>query len=194
MLAPYRGAGIQKKTKKKQLSHAQRLRHEKGLQRAEAVQAQLDNKLEDAKSRLKRRQGRRALWDDVNDVSNEEVRKAIKAPGRFDTLDDDEDLSDNIQPFHGDTEIKVISGVQVPSFATGQSMNLSVGPTLAPSSKKPGTFGVSKAQVELEVENETAVNGQQSTTPPAASTIEPATTTAPSAVDEVPENGDDEIT
>lgn len=146
MLAPYRGAGIQKKAKKKQLSHAQRLRHERGLQRGEAVQDQLQSKVEDARAKLKKRQGRRALWEDVNGLSNEEVRKAIKAPGRFDSLDDDEDVSDDIQPFHGDTEIKVISGVLVPSFATGQSMSLAVGPSLAPSNKKPGTFGVSSAQ------------------------------------------------
>lgn len=146
VLKPYHGAGIQKKTKKKQLSHAQRMRHEKGLARAEAVQAQLEVKVEEAKSRLKKRQSRRALWDDVNGASKEETRKAIKAPGRFGALDDEDDMKDNIEPFYGDTEIKVIGGVQVPAFATGEAMNVAMGPGFTTSTKKPGTFGVQSKQ------------------------------------------------
>ena len=144
MLAPYRGAGIQKKSKRKQPSHAQKVRHEKGLQRGEATQDRLQTKLADAKSRLKRRQNRRALWEEVNTTSNEEVRKAIKIPGRFDSLNEDEELRDDIEAFEGDTEIKVIGGVQVPAFATGETMNVAVAPAFMTSTKKPGTFGTTK--------------------------------------------------
>ena len=83
------------------------------------------------------------MWEDINHASNEEVRKAIKAPGHLGALDEDEDVKDDIVPFHGDTEIKVIDGVRVPAFATGQSLSLAVPTAFAPSSKKPGTFGVS---------------------------------------------------
>lgn len=149
VLAPYHGAGIHKKIKNKRLSRAQRVRHSRGMQRGQEVQDQLQAKVADAKSRLRQRQGRRALWEDINSTSNEEVRKAIKAPGRFDSLDDeDEDLKDNIQPFHGDTEIKVIDGIQVPTFATGESLSLTMGPASIANSKKPGTFGLNTTKPE----------------------------------------------
>jgi len=148
VLAPYRGAGIQKKQKKKHMTHAQRVRHEKDLAKAEATQDRLHMKVEDAKSRLKKRQGRRALWDEVNNSSTEEVRKAIKAPGRFELLDEDEELKDDIQPFHGDTEIKIIGGVQVPSFATGEALNVAVVPTVISNGKKPGSFGITPDNTE----------------------------------------------
>lgn len=76
------------------------------------------------------------MWDEVNDASKEETRKAIKAPGRFDSLNDDE-AEDDIEPFHGDTEIKIIDGVQVPTFATGQTLTFTMGPSLAVSTNKP---------------------------------------------------------
>lgn len=142
VLAPYHGAGIQKKNKRKHLTHAQRVRHEKELAKAEANQDRLDVKVADAQARLKKRHGRRALWEDVNVDSNEEVRKAIRAPGRFGVLDVDQESRDDIQPFHGDTEIKVIGGVQVPAFATGEALNVAVVPTMVSNGKRPGTFGV----------------------------------------------------
>lgn len=135
VLAPHRGAGVQKKKKVKPLKRSQRVRHEKGQARAEAVQDRFHTKVEDATSRLKKRQFRRGLWDEVNDASKEELRKTIKAPGRFDVLNDDE-ADDGIEPFHGDTEIKVIDGVQVPTFATGQTLTFAVGPSLTASKKE----------------------------------------------------------
>lgn len=138
VLAPHRGAGIQKKKKVKSLKRSQRVRHEKGQARAEAVQDRFHTKIADATSRLRKRQSRRALWDEVNDASKEEVRKAIKPPGRFDALNDDDDGTENdIEPFHGDTEIKVIDGVQVPTFATGQTLTFAVGPSLVATKKEP---------------------------------------------------------
>lgn len=136
VLAPHRGGGIQKKKKVKPLKRSQRVRHEKGQARAEAVQDRFHTKVEDATSRLKKRQFRRALWDEVNDASKEEIRKTIKAPGRFDTLNEDDGTEDDIEPFHGDTEIKVIDGVQVPTFATGQTLTFAVGPSLAANNKE----------------------------------------------------------
>lgn len=143
VLKPYLSNGIQKKTKKKNLTHAQKLRHQKGIEKGTAIEDRLAAKVTDSKTRSRKRQNRRAMWEDINSASNEEVRKAIKAPGRFEALEEDEEVKDDIQPFHGDTEIKVIDGVQVPTFATGQSLNLSLTTAFAPSTKKPGTFGVS---------------------------------------------------
>lgn len=128
------------------MTHAQKVRHQKGLEKGEATSDQLAAKVIDSKSRSRKRQNRRALWEDINNASNEEVRKAIKAPGRLD-IDEDEEGKDDIQPFHGDTEIKVIDGVQVPAFATGQSLSLSVATPFASSAKKPGTFGISAKPV-----------------------------------------------
>lgn len=156
VLAPYHGAGVHKKTKNKRLSRTQRIRHDRGIQRGQEVQDQMQVKVADAKSRLRQRQGRRALWEDINTNSSEEVRKAIKAPGRFDSLDDeDEDSKDNIEPFHGDTEIKVIQGIQVPAFATGESLSLAMGPSSTMTSKKPGTFGITSSKPEEPVDEVT---------------------------------------
>lgn len=137
VLAPHRGGGIQKKKKVKPLKRSQRVRHERGLARAEAVQDRTHTKIADATSRLKKRQSRRALWDEVNDASKEEARKAIRAPGRFDSLNEDDGTGDDIEPFHGDTEIKVIDGVQVPTFATGQTLTFAVGPSLTTTNREP---------------------------------------------------------
>lgn len=108
------------------------MRHAKGLARAEMIQDQLAAKVADAKSRSRKVQSRRALWADINAVSKDETRKTIKGPGRFDSLHDnsEDDGTDEVRPFHGDTEIKVINGVQVPAFATGQTFTMSLGPAL----------------------------------------------------------------
>lgn len=120
-------SGIHKKRKHKQVTRGQRVRREKGLSRAEAVQDQLGSKIADSKFRLKKRQGRKALWDDINSTSKDEARKAIKGPGRFDMLKDDDETENDpiLEPYHGDTEIKVIDGVQVPAFAVGIPMTIS---------------------------------------------------------------------
>ena len=129
VLAPYRGAGIQKKQKKKPLSHGQRVRHAKGLARGEAIQDRHAVKVADAKKRSRKVDLRRSLWEDINTTTKDETRKAIKGPGRFGALDeDDEDAVGEVQPFHGDTEIKVIDGVLVPAFASGQTMTMSLPP------------------------------------------------------------------
>ena len=125
------------------------MRHQRGLVKGEAVQDRLNVKVAEAKSRLKKRQGRRALWEEVNVDSHEEVRKAIKAPGRFEVVDEDEEVKDDIRPFHGDTEIKVLGGVQVPAFATGEALSVAVVPALMSSGKKPGTFGVAPDTAEV---------------------------------------------
>lgn len=128
---------MQKKQKKKQLSHGQRVRQAKDLARAQMVQDQLEAKVAEAKSRSKKVQSRRALWEDINSATTDETRKAIKGPGRFDALNDEsDDGKDDIQPFHGDTEIKVIDGVQVPAFATGLTMTMSLGPSFTTDTKK----------------------------------------------------------
>lgn len=140
VLAPYRSGGIQKKQKKKQISRGQRVRHARDLTKAERIQDRLAAKVADAKSRSKKVQSRRALWEDINATTQDETRKTIKGPGRFDVLGDSEDEGkDDIQPFDGDTEIKVIDGVQVPAFATGQTFTMSLGPVLQADVKKNNT-------------------------------------------------------
>lgn len=151
VLAPHRGNGILKKRKVKQLTRGQRARQAQILERAQVVQDQHVSKVDEAKQRAKKVQARRALWEDINEATEEDVRKTIKAPGRFDALQDDA-LEDDIVPFEGDTEIKVLDGVQVPAFAAGTKMTLGLGGlTQGKPRPKPAEEIVSVASAEGEV-------------------------------------------
>jgi Alb1 len=102
------------------------VRHEKGLSRAEAIMDQMEKKVEVAQTRVKTRKDRSAMWEDINDISKEETRKAPK----FQVLahreidDDEADWSDVPQHFEGDTEMKVVDGVQVPVSAAAVKLTL----------------------------------------------------------------------
>jgi len=59
------------------MTRGQRMRQEKGLARAEAVQEQLVKKFHVVDARLKKRQARKALWDEINRVGNKEERQKV---------------------------------------------------------------------------------------------------------------------
>lgn len=71
------------------MTRGQRVRQEKGLARAEAVMDQMERKVDDAKTKLKKRNMRKALWEEVNDATADEKRKAMKGPGRGIVLGED---------------------------------------------------------------------------------------------------------
>ncbi|KAJ5101960.1 hypothetical protein NUU61_004182 [Penicillium alfredii] len=71
ILAERSNAGIQKKQSKgKRISRAQRLRQEKGMERAEAVSDQLQIKKAKSVARAKNVKARRADWEDTNQKSS----------------------------------------------------------------------------------------------------------------------------
>ena len=123
------------KKKAKPMKRGQRARQEKGLARAETVMNQMVKKVEGSQSRTKKMRDRRALWDEVNEASKEEKRKAPRVQVLADEMNGSEDdWEDEPQAFEGDTEMKVIDGVQVPASAAGSKLvivdrNLSANPS-----------------------------------------------------------------
>ena len=117
MLAARSNGGISKaKRKVKPMKRGQRARQERGLARAEVVMDQLAKKVDSVQSRDKKRRERRAIWEEVNDASKEEKRKTPKLPtGPTDS--EEEEWEDEPQVYEGDTETKVMDGVQVPATA-----------------------------------------------------------------------------
>lgn len=118
-------SGVGKKNKTKPMKRGQRVRQEKGLARAEAVMSQMEKKKVGADQKLKKRRDRRALWDEVNDASKEEQRKAPK----FDILQsveaNDGEWEDEIDDaVGGDTEMKMVDGVRVPANAAAIKMTV----------------------------------------------------------------------
>jgi Alb1 len=101
------------------MKRGQRARQERGLARAEVVMDQLARKMEGAQSRDKKRRDRRAIWEEVNDASKEEKRKAPKFQGLANGVNwvDEDGWEDEPQTDGGDTEMKVVDGVEVPATA-----------------------------------------------------------------------------
>jgi len=79
-------AGIRKK-KQKPLKRGQRVRHLKGLERADIVKEQLDSKLKKSLGKLKTIKERRKEWEDMNEkfILSGEVRPVSSS--KFDILD-----------------------------------------------------------------------------------------------------------
>ena len=100
----------------KPMKRGQRARQEQGLARAEAVMSQMTKKLESAQSRQKKRKDRSAIWEEVNDAAEETKGKTPKFQLPADEGDDD-DWEDEPQAYTGDTEMKVVDGVQIPATA-----------------------------------------------------------------------------
>ncbi|KAH7063701.1 Alb1-domain-containing protein [Macrophomina phaseolina] len=59
-------AGISKKQKKKRLTHQQRVRQERAMEKADANYDKLERKVEDSKQRARRVQERRKDWEALN--------------------------------------------------------------------------------------------------------------------------------
>ncbi|KGO75735.1 Ribosome biogenesis protein Alb1 [Penicillium italicum] len=87
VLADRATSGIQKKQKNDKISRAQRLRQQKGMDRAEAVMDQLEIKKAKSVARGKTVNSRRADWEDTN-------RKTL-AFSALQQDDDDEDDEDD---------------------------------------------------------------------------------------------------
>ncbi|KAI9873031.1 MAG: hypothetical protein M1823_008022, partial [Watsoniomyces obsoletus] len=78
----------------------------------------MEKKVEELQTKAKKRNQRRAIWEEVNEASLEEKRKTPKLQvsenGAAGDVDEWEDVP---QAFEGDTEMKVVDGVQVPAAA-----------------------------------------------------------------------------
>ncbi|KAL9073283.1 MAG: hypothetical protein Q9157_004814 [Trypethelium eluteriae] len=82
-----RDEGITKKKKQKSMSRQQRLRHQKGLERADRNLDKLDRKLATSVQKKKKVNARRANWDDLNGS----IAKQIKADQPNKTAEDGRD-------------------------------------------------------------------------------------------------------
>ncbi|KAJ5620320.1 hypothetical protein N7510_004304 [Penicillium lagena] len=87
VLSERANSGVQKRQKKgKNMTKAQRLRQQKGLERAEAVVDQMEVKLTKSANRQKTINSRRAAWEDTNRKST--IFQALQQ--EEDETDDDE--------------------------------------------------------------------------------------------------------
>lgn len=133
-LAARPNGGITKPSKKKQkpMKRGQRVRHEKGLARAEAVQDRLAKKVDEAASRQNKRKSRKAVWEEVNnDASKEEQTKPTPK-----VKDLDDNNTDHVrgedgwedEPMMGADEknldVKVVDGVTVPASAPAMELTV----------------------------------------------------------------------
>lgn len=89
VLAAQSNGSITKKKKQKPLSRQQRLRREKGLERAEIVMDQKETAIEKSKNKGRRVQNRRAAWEELNG-SAKQIAKA-KLGGDAEKTDNDKD-------------------------------------------------------------------------------------------------------
>ncbi|MCJ1337938.1 hypothetical protein MMC09_003222 [Bachmanniomyces sp. S44760] len=91
VLSTHHGARITKrKAKGKQLTRQQRRRHEKGMERAEAVMDKTETKVDRIVSKGKANKERRAAWDEFNSKI-EETAKICKPNKSVDEVDEWED-------------------------------------------------------------------------------------------------------
>ncbi|KAF2161417.1 hypothetical protein M409DRAFT_28149 [Zasmidium cellare ATCC 36951] len=77
-------AGISKKKKSKTQTHAQRMRQEKALEKAEQIASRLEKKVGDSKKKSKKVQARAADWEELNGKLGpmKEEKKAVKKTGK----------------------------------------------------------------------------------------------------------------
>ncbi|KAF2138788.1 uncharacterized protein K452DRAFT_361015 [Aplosporella prunicola CBS 121167] len=120
-------AGVSKKQKQKRMTHQQRMRQEKAMDRAEAVMDQLEKKVSESKRRGRKVQDRRKEWEALNGDAKKKVLAADE--------DNDED----------DVDMDVATGSKQATLA---SINAA---TVAASGRKPAP----KAPVAAEPEAET---------------------------------------
>ncbi|BCR90006.1 Alb1 domain-containing protein [Aspergillus chevalieri] len=109
ILSERANAGVSKKqSKPKNLSRAQRQRQKKGMERAEMVVDQLENKVAKSVKRGKNVQARRADWDDWNrKTAKFEALQQIAADGDDgDDNDDDDVMVDDSAPKSNKRESK----------------------------------------------------------------------------------------
>ncbi|KKK27328.1 hypothetical protein ARAM_000434, partial [Aspergillus rambellii] len=96
ILADRANAGISKKqSKPKPKSRVQKLRQQKGIQRAEAVFDQMENKVTKSANRAKAVKSRRADWEDLNRKTAKSMFAALNAA---EDNDDDAMVDDSGAP------------------------------------------------------------------------------------------------
>ncbi|KAK0626654.1 Alb1-domain-containing protein [Immersiella caudata] len=102
-LAAHHSAGITKKKRKVVMSHKARKRHEKSMDRAEAVMGRTENKVKKSVDHFKVIKSRNRAWDEINrEVSGVEIlpkKKASKDPSGDAAVaafyaDDDEEMDE----------------------------------------------------------------------------------------------------
>jgi hypothetical protein len=106
ILAPVPNAGITKrKSKGKSFSRAQRLRQEKGMEKAEAVVGKMEVKVEKAAGKGKKGRERRKEWEEVNGG----VGGKKKAGGKGEKEEDDEGWEDEDMEVEGEDGVALLA-------------------------------------------------------------------------------------
>lgn len=84
---------------------------------------QLEKKVAGSQAKLKKRKERKAIWDEINDASNEEKRKTPK----FAVLADEEEANggwEDETEEDGDATMKVVDAVEVPASAAAHTLTV----------------------------------------------------------------------
>jgi hypothetical protein len=149
VLAPRPGAGIAKKKSKRgnAKTRGQKVRQEKGLQRAEAVMDQMQKKVEWAKEREGKRRERRKVWEEVNSGVNGVRKKGEGNVGGMVGGEDWEDVEDGNGD--GDKEMEGVDGTEAPAE----------GAVGAVKSTAPAELGPGEGKKLLAVDHTVTLNG-----------------------------------
>ncbi|KAF3483404.1 uncharacterized protein GIQ15_02728 [Arthroderma uncinatum] len=115
VLGAQHNSGISKKGKK-QKSRAQRLRHEKGLERAEVVLDKREKKITRSVRKITGVKARKATWDELNKKITRAPEKDNAGIKDVDTLDTNEMETEITRP----TPQSANSAVQVPTIQDEQ--------------------------------------------------------------------------
>ena len=117
-------SGVTKpKRKQKPMTKGQRRRQVKGLERAEVVQDQLKKKVIGSQSREKKRNSRRAIWEEINSAVGKDAGKSIVTSVEINERPDEDEWEDEDVAQNGDdTEMKVLDGVHVPADVAGTKL------------------------------------------------------------------------
>lgn len=84
---------------------------------------QLEKKKAGSQAKLKKRRERKAIWDEVNDASNEEKRKTPK----FAVLADGDELNgewEDEKEEDGDANMEIVHGLEVPVSAPTHTLTV----------------------------------------------------------------------
>ncbi|MCJ1386554.1 hypothetical protein MMC17_009680 [Xylographa soralifera] len=118
ILSVHNGAGIVKrKGKGKSLSRQQRLRQEKGMERAEAVMDKKEKKVERSAIKGKAVKERSAAWDDLNGkIHDKRVKPKPKEEDEEDWEDEEMQVEDEVDnPIAGTPAIQSLGHIQPPA-------------------------------------------------------------------------------
>jgi Alb1 len=148
LLAARPGAGVTKKKSSKRgnaKTRGQKLRQERGLQRAEAVMDQLEKKVKEAREREGKRRERRKVWDEVNSGVTEIVGRRGKEKFGGNPAEEWEDVG-------GDGDEEMVGAAEALAEAV-------VGPTESTAPVEPAEPVVLEAETLVVVDHTTSLNG-----------------------------------